>query len=89
MPEHRGWCIWDGVRAIYRYVFRTAEDAETYRSVNDMDGGEVRPVLSEAPYNWRPSAGSIVDIEVADQLYDVFPTRAFRAGDRRAFLQPS
>lgn len=89
MPEHQGWCIWDGHRAVLRYVFRTQEHAEVYRAANHLDSCDVRPVLSEAPFRWRLSRGTLRGIELADGLYDVFSSRDFPAGDRRAFLSPS
>ncbi len=86
-PLYGGYVVWRGHQPGRReYVFRTLPDAETWAAASGIYGAAILPVWCEVPFRWRTSAGTIQGIELADVLYDVFPSRHFPVGPQRAFL---
>jgi hypothetical protein len=85
---HSGFVIWRGRSGGKEYVFPTRRDAEHYQGVSDLLEFPIRSVLCREPFRFQKSRGSIADLELADQLYEVFPDHRFRWSRGRAFLAP-
>jgi hypothetical protein len=83
---HRGFIVWRDDFDRLEYVFPTREAAERWRSVRGLSGHEIREVLSEQPFRWHMSRGSVKDIELADHVYEIFPNHRHAPGQHRAFL---
>lgn len=92
LPEgdyDRGYVVWrDRPPASEEYVFRTKEDAERWRAHKQYGEKPIRIVLSEQPFRWRMSNGTITDVELADHLFEIYPDHRFEPGPYRAFLAP-
>lgn len=71
------------------YLFRTSGDAERWRQLNDLQQAEVRPVLTEVEPAWHLSRGSVRDLELANQLFEIYPDHRFPPAPHRGFLAPS
>jgi hypothetical protein len=87
VPLDRGYVVWRGrPPGSSEYVFRTEADAERWRVTQSLDTCPVRPVLSEQPFRWRQSSGTVKGIQLADRLFEIFPDRRFATAPHRAFL---
>lgn len=83
----RGYIVWRGrPPGASEYVFRTRGDAARWIEARELTDCPVREVLSEYPFRWRPSTGTIRDIELADRLFEIYPDRRFPPAPHRAFL---
>lgn len=84
-----GFVVWRGIGGPRQeYLFRTRADAGRWREINGLLDSEVRPVLVEAEPAWHLSRGSIRDLELANQLFEIFPTHRFPPAPNRGFLAP-
>lgn len=70
------------------FVFRSRTDAAIWRSAKGLQEFELREVLSEQPFTWRRSTGSISDIELASRPFEIFLDHRFEPLPNRAFLAP-
>lgn len=87
---HRGYVVWRGFLGpgFPHYVFSTRQSAERWRRGQGQNAGEIREVLASEPFRWRPSRGTMRDIEFADHLFEIFPDHRFKPAPFRAFLAP-
>lgn len=87
---HSGYVVWRGFLGpgFPHYVFSNRESAERWRRGQGQNAGDIRVVLSTEPFRWRPSRGTLRDIEFADHLFEIFPDHKFKAAPHRAFLAP-
>ena len=69
-------------------MWRTTHDAVIWRSLQGLEEGEVRSVLSEQAIVWRVASGLAAGLVAADKLYDIYPDHRFPPGPHRAFLAP-
>lgn len=86
---HGGWVAWDPSAPLptTTLVFSRPEHAEKWS--RDRDGNhQVRRVLSEEPFQWVPSRGSMRDLELADKPYQVFRDHRYPPQPCAAFLAP-
>jgi hypothetical protein len=70
------------------YVFRTATDAAIWRNAQGLQHSPIRAVLSESPFRWRVSSGSIRDVELAERPFEIYPDHRFPPDPHRAYLAP-
>ena len=86
----RGYVVWRGFLGpgFPHYVFANRQSAERWRRGQGQNSGEIREVLSPDPFRWRPSSGTLRDIEFADHLFEIFPDHRYRQAPHRAFLAP-
>lgn len=88
---YRGYVVWRGFLGpgFPHYVFSNRQSAERWRRGQGQNSGEIREVLSPEPFRWRPSRGTLRDIEFADHLFEIFPDHRYRQAPHRAFLAPA
>lgn len=87
---HRGFVVWRGFLGpgFPHYVFSNQESAKRWSNTQGRNSGEVREVLSPEPFRWRPSRGSLQDIEFADHLFEIYEDHRYPQAPHRAFLSP-
>lgn len=88
---HRGYIVYRGFLGpgFPHYVFSNHQSAERWqRGQGQQNSGEIREILSSEPFRWRPSRGTLQDIEFADHLFEIFPDHRYRVAPHRAFLAP-
>lgn len=87
---HHGWIIHRDLigPGFPHYVFSTAASALRWYTSQINRDGVVKLVLSHEPFRWRPSRGTLRNIEFADHLFEVYPDHRFPKGPHRAFLSP-
>ena len=68
-------------------VFPTAATAARWMRARE-DTFEIRQVLSEAPFTWVESRGTITDLQLADQAYQLYPDHRFPEQANGIFLAP-
>jgi hypothetical protein len=72
-PE-RGYIVWRARPAgSCEHVFRTPQSAERWAALLGHPQLTIRAVISPRPFIWRPHI-TAADIELADRLYEIFPT---------------
>lgn len=88
---HVGYVVWRGFLGpgFPHYVFANSQSAERWRRGQGQNAGDIRKVLSTEPFRWRPSRGTLRDIEFADHLFEIFPDHRYRQAPHRAFLAPA
>jgi hypothetical protein len=89
--HYRGYVVWrdDGVNHGRRhYVFPSRAVAERWRAIRGISDARIVEVLSQDPFNFRPSRGTVKGVELADRLFEIFPDHRFKPGPNRAFLAP-
>ncbi|MEZ4376397.1 MAG: hypothetical protein R3B07_36665 [Polyangiaceae bacterium] len=84
---HCGFVVWrKRPTPAEEYVFRTRQDAETWRAARALSTCEVVEVRSVHPFRWRTSTGSVPDLEMADALVSIWPDHRFPPAPNNAFL---
>lgn len=87
---HKGWVAWDPTAPPPTTTLVFPDPASARRWMSDRSPAlEVRQVLSEAPFRWVPSRGTMRGIELADRAYQVFPDHRFPAQPGAVFLAPA
>ena len=82
-----GWIVWRGrPPGASEFVFRSPEDAKRWRDANRLSHYPIRRVSTEAKIHWRQSTGSLKQIELADRLFEIYPTVRYPPADNRAHL---
>lgn len=83
----RGYIVWRSrPPGSSEYVFKSQQDAERWRTASGLDAFPIRAVLSRTPFRWRRSTGSVRDVELADKLFEIFPSDDPSASPSSAFL---
>lgn len=87
---HRGFIVHRESDAdsesIAEYVFRTRMDAERWRTAAGREGCEIHEVYSLTPFRWNLSRGTLRDVVLADQMFEIFPDHRYEPLPHRAFL---
>jgi len=86
--EFTGYIVWRG-RDLpsMEYVFPSEEEAAKWRTAKGLGGAPIREVTSLTPFRWRRSTGSLVDLTLADRLYEIHPDRRYAPGPQRAHIR--
>lgn len=85
---YRGWVIWPARPhgLVETWVFHSRDDAR--RWIKRRVDGTIRAVLSDRPFTWTRSRGTLKDVELADRPFEIFPDHRHPPGLHRAFLAP-
>lgn len=90
---YRGFAAWPlgKTGACLCYVFPDAAQAQTWMDQTslDMTGYAVREIVSEHPFEWQQSTGTIEAITIARRPYEIFPDHRFPPAPSRGFLAHS
>lgn len=68
------------------YVFESRTDAAVWRSVSGMPTCPIVEVLSELPFRWTVTSGSVRGLTVANKLVTIYADRRYPPGTNRAFI---
>lgn len=86
-PVHKGYVVYRGNGGVrLEYVFRSRRSAARWRSLRQLEACEIREVVSAHQFRWRTSTRPLQDVELADQLVEVYPNQNYEPGPNRAHL---
>lgn len=71
------------------YVFETSADAERWRDAAGLSRFPIRRVRTRGTFVWRQSTGSVANIRLANQLFEVFEFADEAQGANQVFLVPA
>ncbi len=82
-----GWIVWRSrPPGSQEYVFRRPTDAKKWRQAQGLGEFPIRRISTESEIRWRQSTGSLKELELADQLFEIYPDLRYPPGENRAHL---
>ena len=85
--EFTGYIVWrDIALPAMEYVFPSATEAVKWRKAKRLHEAPIRAVKSRSAFRWRPSRTPLVELVLADRVYEIHPDASYSPAPQRAHL---